>query len=116
MSDEPEESPGLDDFADIFWEEWKRVEAERLEIVTDLLAVCRAMHDISVKLNENMLQVLIENAWKESGVTKHLAAATVSIIKALTGLDRKNSAEAVFLENTNPDREFPTWDFQNGTA
>jgi hypothetical protein len=101
-----------DAIADAFWEEWMTVEAERMGIINDLFGVCRAMHDIQVRLNENMLQCLVENAWKESEVTRALAAATVSIIKAVNGLDYKRSAEGVFLEKCDPNREI-LWDFQN---
>ena len=103
------------DIADAFWEEWKMVEAERIAIIKDLFDVCRAMHAIRGKLNENMLQCLVENAWKESEVTRALAAATVSILKAVAGLDYKRSAEGVFIEKCDPNREV-LWDFQNGTA
>ncbi len=98
------------------WKEYQQVEAERLSIIKDVFDVCRAMHAIQKKLADNMLQVLVENAWKESEVTRNLAAATVLLLKSVAGLERKNSAEAVFLSKLEPVEDDPSWDSQIGTA
>ena len=105
----------LDELAEALHEEWLAVEAFRVEVIKDMYAICRSMHNLRAKLNEDMIQVLLENNWKEGEVTRSLAAATVSILKAVAGLDYKRSADGVFLEKCNPDREM-LWDFQNGTA
>jgi hypothetical protein len=98
--------------ADAFFDEWLSIEEFRVEVIGNLLEVCRDMHRIRVALSENMIQILVENPNKEYGVTKDLAEGTAALLRAMRGLERNVTMEQVL---TNQLGEEP-WDSANGTA
>ena len=74
--------------ADALMAEWQLIEEFRVARLTELLQVCRMMHTIREKLTENMIEVLVEEHWKEAEVTKALAEAVTCLLRAINGLEK----------------------------
>jgi hypothetical protein len=74
--------------ADAFMEEWKLIEEFRVARLTELLQVCKMIHTIREKLTENMIEVLVEDNWKEAEVTRALAEGVTCLIRAINGLEK----------------------------
>ena len=100
------------DIADAFFDEWKLIEELRMSALTEMLVICRRLHNLREKLSEDMIQILVENPAREYGVTKDLAECTVSLLRAVKGLERRSTMEEVLTNQLGE----PSWDSANTTA
>jgi hypothetical protein len=74
-------------------DEWADLESFRKEKLLELLEVCKMIHNIRKSLTEDMIEVLVEDKWREGEVTKALADGVLGLLRAIKALDKPISME-----------------------
>ncbi len=91
--------------AEEFFNEWKLVEEFRIDRCKELMLICRAMNEVRGKLNENMMQLLVEDKWREGQVTRALSDATVGLMQAVRALEKPTTLESVLTGPSWPEEQ-----------
>lgn len=86
-------------------DEWNRIEKFRKDCLVYIIGICRSMHNLRVKLTEEMISVLVENKWKEGEATKALAASVAALMKAVEALKGGRRFDKDFLDFIPDDEE-----------